>query len=219
MNVLGTYLGISAESSEEKVLRLLIELGAQFVGAKEGSLLVVDEATSELVFAMTAGNAESEKSLIGQRVPLGEGLVGFAAQTHEVQIGAPRFDVPGASDDGQQGGKPTAVLAAPMLIGERLIGVITAVSFDADKRFGSTDAMLYGRLATVAGVVVDQRQRLAAIEAFQRDEAMPAAQDEATRTDRQIVESVQRLVKAKPAAKPLIVQLLGAVESLVGGAG
>ncbi len=219
MNVLGTYLGISAESSEEKVLRLLIELGAQFAGAKEGSLLVVDDAASELVFAMTAGSAASEKSLIGQRVPLGEGLVGLAAQTQEVQIGAPRFDVPGASDEGQDGGKPTAVLAAPMLIGDNLIGVITAVSFDADKRFGSADAMLYGRIATVAGVVVEQRRRLAAIEALQREEEIPGGVDETTRADRQIVESVQRLVGAKPAAKPLIAQLLASVEALVGEVG
>ena len=98
MSVLNAYLGVASESSEEKVLRLLIELGAQFVEAQEGSLLVLDDESAELVFAMTIGSAASEKSLIDQRVPLGEGLVGLAAQTHEVQIGAPRFDVPDAAE-------------------------------------------------------------------------------------------------------------------------
>ena len=42
-NVLGTYIGISYKSPEEKVLRLLIELGTQVVGVQEGSLLVLDE--------------------------------------------------------------------------------------------------------------------------------------------------------------------------------
>jgi len=169
MTVLSTFLGISSESSEERVLRLLIELGAQFAGAQEGSLLVLDEITSELVFAMTVGSKDSERTLIGQRVPLGEGLVGLAAQTHEVQIGAPRFDVPETKSGEGDDGKPKAVLAAPMLIGERLIGVITAVSFDADKRFSSNDALLYGRLATVAGVVVEQRRRLLTSEAMQQE--------------------------------------------------
>jgi hypothetical protein len=51
MTVLATYLGIAQVSPEQKLLTLLIKLGAQFVDAHEGSLLVVDEASNELVFA------------------------------------------------------------------------------------------------------------------------------------------------------------------------
>jgi len=218
MTVLGTYLGISTGAPEEKVLRLLIELGAQFAGAQEGSLLVVDEQRSELVFAMTIGSASSEQTLIGKRVPLGEGLVGLAAHTQEVQIGAPKFDVPGAAErQGAEGKAPKAVLAAPMLIGDRLIGVITAVSFDPEKRFGSGDAKLYGRIATVAGVVVDQHRRLGAIETLQRHATLPTAVSEEERLDFEIVASIQRLVQLKPGAKPRILQLLAQIESLVAG--
>lgn len=217
MSVLNAYLGVATESSEEKVLRLLIELGAQFVDAQEGSLLVLDEAAAELVFAMTIGSAASEKSLIGHRVPLGEGLVGLAAQTHEVQIGAPRFDVPEAAGGEADKGKPKAVLAAPMLIGDRLIGVITAVSFDRDKRFSTDDAMLYGRIATVAGVVVEQRRKLAAVEALQRGEALPAAVSDEERADREIIDSVQRLVRIDPGKKPEVARLLAVVEALMAG--
>lgn len=81
LTVLDTYLGIAHESPEEKVLTFLIELGAQFVDAHEGSLLVVDEASKELVFAMTVGREASEEALLGQKVPVGKGLVGLAAQT------------------------------------------------------------------------------------------------------------------------------------------
>jgi GAF domain-containing protein len=216
MSVLGRYLGISTGAPEETVLRLLIELGAQFAGAQEGSLLVVDEQRADLVFAMTVGRADGAESLVGQRVPLGEGLVGLAAQTQEVQIGAPKFDVPGATEhSGTKSSAPRAVLAAPMLIGDRLIGVITAVSFADDKRFGSDDARLYGRIATVAGVVVDQHRRLAAVEALERNETPPAAISEDERTDLEIVAAIGRLVRARPGAKPRIAQLLGLVESLV----
>lgn len=217
MTVLATFLGISAGSSEENVLRLLIELGAQVVGAAEGSLLVVDEQSSELVFAMTVGGAATEQKLVGQRIPLGEGLVGLAAQTQEVQIGAPKLDLPGAARaKGAGRGQPTAVLAAPMLIGDRLVGVITAVSFDEDKRFGSSDAMLYGRLAAVAGVVVDQQRRLTAVAALERGEAPPAAMGEAELAEQQILATVQRLVRLGPQVKTRVAALLRAVESLVG---
>lgn len=214
MSVLDTYLGVSSHSSEEKVLRLLIELGAQFAGAQEGSLLVLDDEKAELVFAMTIGSAASEESLIGQRVPLGEGLVGLAAQTHEVQIGAPKFDVTDTKADGERG-KPKAVLAAPMLIDDRLIGVLTAVSFQEDKRFGIPDAMLYGRIAAVAGVVVEQRRRIDAVEALKQEQTMPAAVSAEERLDQQIVESVQRLTRVDPDAKPRVAQLLSVIESLV----
>lgn len=214
MSVLDTYLGVSSQSSEEKVLRLLIELGAQFVDAQEGSLLVLDDEKAELVFAMTIGSAASEESLIGHRVPLGEGLVGLAAQTHEVQIGAPKFAVPDSKADGERG-KPKAVLAAPMLIDDRLIGVLTAVSFQDDKRFGIPDAMLYGRIAAVAGVVVEQRRRIDAVEALKQEQTMPAAVSAEERLDQQIVESVQRLTRVDRDAKPRVAQLLSVIESLV----
>ncbi len=206
-NVLGAYIGISYKSPEEKVLRLLIELGAQVVGVQEGSLLVLDEKKDELVFAMTVGSSSSEKELVGQRVPLGEGIVGLAAQTHEVQIGAPTFDT-------EQTQEPRAVIAAPMLVGDRLIGVITAVSFQPDKRFNSNDAMLYARIATVAGVVVEQRRRLSSVEVLQEGLASPKAISEDERLDQQIIGSVKRLVRSKPDAKARIAQVLSDIETL-----
>jgi GAF domain-containing protein len=206
-SVLGAYMGISYKSPEEKVLRLLIELGAQVAGVREGSLLVLDEKKGELVFAMTVGSSSSEKELVGQRVPLGEGIVGLAAQTHEVQIGAPTFDT-------EQTQEPKAVIAAPMLVGDRLIGVITAVSFQPDKRFNSNDAMLYARVATVAGVVVEQHRRLSSLEVLQEGLASPKAISEDERLDQEIVGSVKRLVRAKPDAKARIAQVLSDIETL-----
>ena len=151
-------LAIDPQSSEERVLRLLIELGAQIVGAAEGSLLAYDPTTSELVFMMTVGGAQT---LIGERVPLNSGLTGLAAATREVQIGAPTFalkhDLNSYQDD-----SPTAVIAAPMLMADELVGVITAVSFDRAKRFTLKDGELYGRLAAIAGVVVAQGRKLRA---------------------------------------------------------
>jgi len=148
------------------VLALLIELGAQFVAAHEGSLLVVDEASNELVFAMTVGRETSGKPLVGQRVPIGKGLVGLAAQTHQVQIGAPTFHLPQDQENRDQAEAPRAEIAAPLLIDDTLIGVITAVSFQEDKRFSSADALLYARIAWVIAVVIDQRRRLAALQAL-----------------------------------------------------
>jgi GAF domain-containing protein len=205
--VLQTYLGISAQSQEDRVLRLLIELGAQFAGAQEGSLLVFDQGRGDLVFAMTVGDAASQQALAGQRVPIGKGVVGLAAQIREVQIGAPTFGTPQAAGHQADGG-PRSVLAAPMLVDDRLIGVLTAVSFLPDKRFTSGDGLLYARLAAVAGVVVDQGRRLAAVAELQSGGLPPESLDQDARDDRRIVEAVSRLVRARPEAKAQVARLL-----------
>ncbi len=215
MAVLDTYLGIARESPEEKVLTLLIELGAQFVGAQEGSLLVVDEATQELVFAMTVGRGLAAQILVGQRVPLGQGLVGLAAQTHEVQIGAPTFHMEPEQEQRPEEGAPKAVIAAPLLVNDNLIGVITAVSFQEDKRFSSADALLYARLATVAALVIDQRRRLAALKALSAGGEVAGPVGEEERLNLKIVALVSRLVQAQPDRKALVVRLLADLLALV----
>ncbi len=208
--VMNAYLGISSRSHEADVLRLLIELGAQFVGAQEGSLLVLDERQNHLIFAMTIGSTASEKALIGQRVPIGSGITGLAAQTREVQIGAPTFKTRQAKSN-----QPQAVLAAPMLIADRLIGVLTAVSFQRGKRFTSDDALLYGRMAAVAGVVVDQAHRLSALAGLQGGQLPPRARNREERLDHKIVNSITRLTQTKPQAKAHIAELLAEMANLV----
>ncbi len=213
--VLQAYLGISSQSEEGAILRLLIELVAQCVGAQEGSLLVFDEKKNDLVFAMTVGDTSSEKVLVGQRVPLGQGITGLAAQLREVQIGAPTFKTRQAKHRGGAPQEPQAVLAAPMLVSDRLIGVLTAVSFAPGKRFTSGDALLYGRLAAVAGVVVDQAHRLRAVTALQRGQRPPGGIGRALRLENAIVDAVTRLTRSRPHAKSDIARLLTAVADLL----
>lgn len=161
--LLERYLGVRPTSTTEATLRLLIWTGLQLTGAQEGSLLVLDPQAQHLLFAMTVGNEESEATLIGQPVPLGVGISGLAAASLEVQIGAPKYrDV---KQSQKLGSDPEAVIAAPIVGGEDLLGVLTCVSFAHGKRFGTEDGRLYGGFAAIAGVVIDQERRLAKLEA------------------------------------------------------
>jgi len=214
-HVLSTYLGIARQTPEEAVLRLLVELGIDYVGADEGSLLVVDRDSNELVFAMTAGGAESEKALVGQRVPLGKGLTGLAAATGQVQIGAPTFkDIRQRKRAAGQGGHPSAVLAAPMLINDEVIGVITAASFDVKKRFTQRDAALCAKIASVAAVVVEQHRRLRALEELHRGKAAikPISENERRRSE--IIDAVARLTRRYPARLADVLSLLKAIDAV-----
>jgi GAF domain-containing protein len=213
--VLEAYLGISAQSQEEAILRLLIESGAQFVGAHEGSLLVLDDKKHELVFAMTVGDQSSQSALIGQRVPIGKGITGLAAQMREVQIGAPTFKTRQARTRRGKPEEPQAVLAAPMLVSDELIGVLTAISFEPGKRFTSADATLYGRLAAIAGVVVSQSQQLRTMRALRTGEVLPRGITEEERLEHDIVSAVTRVAKSKPQSKKQIATLLTTMADLL----
>ncbi|HPD14484.1 MAG TPA: GAF domain-containing protein [Planctomycetota bacterium] len=213
--VLQTYLGIAPRTSEEAALRLLVDLGRQYADAEEGSLLVLDPRTNELVFAMTSGDRQSEKTLLGQRVPMGRGLVGLAVATREVQAGAPTFrDLRQRKHRGAAGSQPTAVLAAPMLVREEVIGVLTAATFRPGRHFTQAHAAFYGKIAAVAGLVVDQQQRLAAVEHLDKGGRLPAARTREQRLQAEIVARVVRLTAGRPERLARVAALLAAVEAL-----
>jgi len=210
--LLTRFLGILPSTPEEKILRMLIEIGCEVVGGQEGSLLVPDDDGKSLHFVMTVGDEESAKKLQGQKVPLGVGLTGLAAATHEVQIGAPTFrDIEQKKREGDSS-VPDAVIAAPMVLGDELVGVITTVSFENGKRFTSRDARIYAGFAAIAAVVVDLRRRLTAHESGKA--APPQEDTERARLERRMMASVQSLMGGDVGKLTAIADLLTAIETV-----
>ena len=157
-------LGALDDADVRRVLVQLIRLGLDIVGADQGSLLTVEPGGKDLRFVMVASReglrnaGEMSESLIGQTLPIGEGVTGMAALTHDIQ--AESRTGSGRIRSMRGDGSPNAVLAAPMLIGDELIGVITAVGFQRKKPFSTAECRSYGAFADVAAVVVDRQRRL-----------------------------------------------------------
>ena len=149
-------LGLPAGSQVPAALRLLIGTALRQVGADEGSFLVHDPDANDLCFVMTVGNDAAEAVLLGQRVPVGAGITGLAAERRAVQIGTPSYG--GVT---QHGGGPEAVLAAPVIAHGVLLGVMTAVTFIAGRRFDVAAAQSFGAMAVLAGVLIDLGQQVA----------------------------------------------------------
>jgi diguanylate cyclase (GGDEF)-like protein len=63
----------------EDILLIIMDKMAQFFGPERWSMLMVDESTQELYYAIAVG--ENSESLKGLRVPLGEGVAGWVAST------------------------------------------------------------------------------------------------------------------------------------------
>lgn len=145
------------------LLVLLDELLASVlavVGASAGSLLLVDEETSELVFAVVRGPARER--LTGYRMPKGKGISGWVATNRKPQIVRdvrtdPRFSpLVDETFDFQ-----TRSLAAwPLLDGERVLGVVEALNKSSDREFTELDYALLRVVAQLAATALVRAETL-----------------------------------------------------------
>jgi GAF domain-containing protein len=205
------YLGLSP-GLEDQALSLIVETGVRAVSGDEGSLLLYNPEANDLTFVMTYGNKDAERILVGTQVPMGS-LAGLAAETGQVQIGAPRYK---DAKLAEAAGSVQSVISAPMIFGDRLIGVITAISNKPEKRFTEADGQLYACLATVAALVVNQALLLRGESADGDDAPASLAPDPAAQD---VLDRVGRLLQRDPATVRQLARMLEAIEAMAPGGG
>ena len=140
---------------KKKAIENLLFLSLSVVSGSQGAFLSVDKDRNLLRFeavAVCAGllpiiDTISER-LVGKSVPIGEGVTGRAAATREVQFATSADGSIFSRVDGD--GKPNAVLAVPVLKGEELVGVMTAVCFDREHELSGTAKDTYVAAAQIA---------------------------------------------------------------------
>lgn len=208
-------LGLLDSRSVRFAMDQLVRAGLGVLGADQGSLLLAEPRAKRLRFAMVVDAREDAAppgapggNLVGSTVPYGEGITGMAALTRDVQSAAA---ADGASFYRVEGdGSPSAVLAAPLLSGDRLLGVLTAVSFDRRKVFSPDEARLYGIFANVAAVVVEQQRRLELLSSAGSSAAVPGPEQD----ERALVEAVLAFVRARPGRAAALGALLADLDRL-----
>lgn len=124
------------------------------VGTDDGSLLLVDEETDELVFAVVHGSAREK--LTGFRLALGEGIAGWVAETRQPAViddvrSDSRFS---ARVDETFSFQTRSMAAVPLLDGDRVLGVIEAVNKNYDRPFTSQDQNLLEVVAQLAAIAI-----------------------------------------------------------------
>ena len=161
---LAAYLSFGKALEDDALLHLIMEIGVEMMRADEGSLLLLDREKKELEFMITIGPSESAKTLKGQRFSMHQGISGLAASTGEPQTGSPSYrGVKQPRHEKEKQLELTAVLAAPMIVEDNVVGVITAVSYQKERVFSSNDAQLYCKFANLCGNVLQHRLREAAV--------------------------------------------------------
>jgi len=151
---------------EAELMELLSEVlnnALQTISASDGSLLVLDEDSNELVFVITHGESAKEQ-LAWQRLPPGEGIAGWVAKNRRATIvnDAQADDRFYPAMDRELGFQTQSVLAAPIIGGGRVLGVIEMLNKKDDKLFSVGDQTLLTLMCRFSGellfTVIQQNQ-------------------------------------------------------------
>ncbi len=137
------------------VLTTIMSKAMELLNAEAGSLLLVDEDHNELVFEVTLGPAAPD--LRGTRLPFGAGIVGVVAQTRRPQIvNEAQHDARWLRDvDKSTTFITRALLAVPMVVKDRVTGVIELLNKRGTDNFTEEDQNLLTAFATNAAVAVE----------------------------------------------------------------
>ena len=143
----------------DELLKSIVEAAARIFGAAGASILLIDEQEQVLVFKVAYGAAN--RDLVGLKFPLDKGIAGYVAMTgqplavSDVKQDA-RFNQEFARGTGYI---PRSILATPLLVDERIIGVMEVLDKIDEASFGMQDMELLAMFAKQAAIAIDQSQK------------------------------------------------------------
>jgi PAS domain S-box-containing protein len=159
-----TMADLSSELDLATLLRAVLERAVRLLGVSHGELAIYHEATDELEIA--ASHLIGGLDTTGQRQKVGDGAMGHAARTREPLLipdyhqWAGRLDAYTASEFRAF----HAVMAVPLLMGGRLVGVMAFMDVNPRRQFGKDDLRLLGLFAPQAAVAIENARLFAAAE-------------------------------------------------------
>lgn len=150
-------------SSNDELLQTIVEAAARIFGAAAASIALADDRAGQLVFRVAYG-AGSE-TVIGMRIGLDQGVAGYVANTGQpIAISNVQSDPRFARDAAEKTGYvPRSILAMPLLVEDRVIGVMEVLDKINAPSFGMQDMELLGMFARQAAIAIHQSQHLDAL--------------------------------------------------------
>lgn len=143
-----------------QLLQSVVDVARAIFAAQASSVFLLDEAANELVFQAVSG--QGEKFLVGRRFPATTGIAGWVALSGEPLIVDDLTANPTFARDAAESTRyvPQALMAAPLLHGEHILGVLEVLDPAPQSRsdLGDLDLLaLFARQAAVALRVVLSR--------------------------------------------------------------
>ena len=150
---------LGAEESFRELLQSVVETARAIFRSEAASVFLLDEAADELVFEAVAG--EGAATLVGKRFPSSTGVAGWVLVTRQPlvvdDVGADtRFSREAAESTGFV---PKGLMAVPLLVEERALGVLEVLDRPSDSRFTLKEMELLSLFENQAAIALDLLQR------------------------------------------------------------
>lgn len=146
-----TMADISSELELSNLLQAILERATSLLDAAGGDLGLYDPGRGDIQIVVSHNMG---LDYAGTRMALGEGAMGMVAQTLEPLIIDDYSSWAGRSSQYEEE-RYYAVMAAPLLNGGRLIGVVGVVHRDPARKFGASDLNLLNLFAQQATIAVE----------------------------------------------------------------
>lgn len=151
---------IDADTDVFRLLSNILDSALAALKASDGSLMLMDETTGELVFTVVRGAASN--SLVGYRLPPGQGIAGAVAAHGRPEIVLdvrqdPRFY---SLVDETIGFKTRSMVCVPITLDNgRTLGVMQILNKVSDRQFTQDDLDLMLVIAQLAATAIRRAER------------------------------------------------------------
>jgi GAF domain-containing protein len=137
-----------------ELLDAILESATGLLDAETSSLLLLDEATNELVFEVATGGSETLREM---RIPATQGIAGWVMQHDQpVIVGDVSKDQRFSSSVDESSGFSTrSMLAVPLKIRDHKIGVVEVINKHGDAGFNDRDQEIATAFAAQAAIAID----------------------------------------------------------------
>ena len=149
--LLDTMKDLAGELDLPRVLQAVIARAVTLLGVTGGEVAILDEETNELI---VVASEHIGKESSGTRLKMGEGAMGTVAQTLEPLI-IPSYKEWLGQSEKYADVLVHSVMAAPLLIGRRLVGAIATVHSDPARVFSDDDLRLLNLFAPQAAIAIE----------------------------------------------------------------
>lgn len=150
---------IGPDTNIYALIHQLLEAALLAANSANGSLMLLDEDTGELVFVEVIG--EAREKLLNYRLPKGQGIAGWSVSKREPRLvvntqAEPTFS---STVDRYTGMETRSLICIPLLDGQRRLGAIEVVNTRSGGPFVQADfevLQLVGKLASLAIIAVEK---------------------------------------------------------------
>jgi len=158
--LLDSMAALAGDLEIDRVLQVVLNRAVALLGVTGGEVAILDEPAGELE---VLASANIGKDSTGTRLKIGEGAMGHVAMTREPII------IPSYHEWLGQSAKYAdvlvhSVMAAPLLIGKRLVGAIATIHSDPNRVFGAEDLRLLNLFAPQVAVAIENARLFTGIQ-------------------------------------------------------